>query len=171
MISDLLDLGRIEAGLDSARETTPLPVLARYAVETLRGTAEHRKLTLETDLPEDLPMVTGDPIRLRQMIANLLENAIKYTPPGGCVRIETMAEADQVILRIIDSGPGIPPAEQPYLFDKFFRASNVPEDVAGTGLGLSIVKSIVDSHDGRIWVESALGKGSRFTVVLPAVAG
>ncbi|MBM3120953.1 MAG: response regulator [Chloroflexi bacterium] len=171
LISDLLDLGRIEAGLDSARETTPLPVLARYAVETLRGSAEHRKLTLETDLPEDLPMVTGDPIRLRQMIANLLENAIKYTPPGGRVRIETMAEADQVILRIIDSGPGIPPAEQPYLFDKFFRASNAPEEVAGTGLGLSIVKSIVDSHDGRIWVESALGKGSRFTVVLPAVAG
>jgi two-component system NtrC family sensor kinase len=171
LISDLLDLGRIEAGLDSARETTPLPVLARYAVETLRGAAEHRQLTLETELPEDLPMVNGDPIRLRQMIANLLENAIKYTPPGGRVRIEALAEADQVILRIVDSGPGIPPAEQPYLFDKFFRASNIPEDVAGTGLGLSIVKSIVDSHDGRIWVESALGKGSRFTVVLPAVAG
>ena len=171
LISDLLDLGRIEAGLDSARETTPLTVLARYAVETLRGTAEHRRLTLETDLPEALPMVTGDPIRLRQMIANLLENAIKYTPPGGRVRIEALAEADQVILRIIDSGPGIPPAEQPYLFDKFFRASNVPEEAAGTGLGLSIVKSIVDSHDGRIWVESALGKGSRFTVVLPAVIG
>jgi len=171
LISDLLDLGRIEAGLDSARETTPLPVLARYAVETLRSAAEYRKLTLETDLPEDLPMVTGDPIRLRQMIANLLENAIKYTPAGGRVRIEALAEADQVILRIVDTGPGIPPAEQPYLFDKFFRASNVPEDIAGTGLGLSIVKSIVDSHDGRIWVESALGKGSRFTVVLPAVAG
>ena len=171
LISDLLDLGRIEAGLDSARETTPLPVLARYAVETLRGAAEHRKLTLEASLPEDLPMVTGDPIRLRQMIANLLENAIKYTPPGGRVRIEAVAEADQVILRVVDTGPGIPPAEQPYLFDKFFRASNIPEDVAGTGLGLSIVKSIVDSHDGRIWVESALGKGSRFTVVLPAAAG
>ncbi len=171
LISDLLDLGRIEAGLDRARETTPLPVLARYVVETLRGAAEHRQLTLETELPEDLPMVNGDPIRLRQMIANLLENAIKYTPPGGRVRIEALAEADQVILRIVDSGPGIPPAEQPYLFDKFFRASNIPEDVAGTGLGLSIVKSIVDSHDGRIWVESALGKGSRFTVVLPAVAG
>jgi two-component system NtrC family sensor kinase len=171
LISDLLDLGRIEAGLDSARETTPLPVLARYVVETLRGTAEQHALTMEADLPGDLPMVTGDPIRLRQMIANLLENAIKYTPAGGRVRIEAVAEADQVILRVIDSGPGIPPAEQPYLFDKFFRASNVPEEVAGTGLGLSIVKSIVDSHDGRIWVESSLGKGSRFTVVLPAAVG
>jgi signal transduction histidine kinase/DNA-binding response OmpR family regulator len=169
LISDLLDLGRIEAGLDSARENTPLTVLARYAVETLRNTAEMRKVTLEADLPEDLPLVNGDPIRLRQMIGNLLDNAIKYTPAGGRVRIEAAAEADQVILRVTDTGPGISPAEQPYLFDKFFRASSVPDDVSGTGLGLSIVKSIVDSHNGRIWVDSALGKGSRFTVVLPAV--
>ena len=169
LISDLLDLGRIEAGLDSARENTPLAVLARYAVETLRSVAESRRLALEAELPEDLPLINGDPIRLRQMIGNLLENALKYTPSGGRVRIEALSEADQVILRVTDTGPGIPPAEQPYLFDKFFRASNVPDDVSGTGLGLSIVKSIVDSHHGRIWVDSALGKGSRFTVVLPAV--
>jgi len=169
LISDLLDLGRIEAGLDSARENTPLAVLARYAVETLRSVAESRRLALEAELPDDLPLINGDPIRLRQMIGNLLENALKYTPSGGRVRIEALSEADQVILRVTDTGPGIPPAEQPYLFDKFFRASNVPDDVSGTGLGLSIVKSIVDSHHGRIWVDSALGKGSRFTVVLPAV--
>jgi len=170
LISDLLDLGRIEAGLDSARENTPLVVLARYAVETLRNTADMRKVTLEADLPEDLPLVNGDPIRLRQMIGNLLDNAIKYTPAGGRVGIQTAAEADQVILRVTDTGPGISPADQPYLFDKFFRAANAPDDVSGTGLGLSIVKSIVDSHNGRIWVDSALGKGARFTVVLPAVA-
>jgi two-component system NtrC family sensor kinase len=169
LISDLLDLGRIEAGLDSARENTPLAVLARYAVETLRSVAESRRLALEAELPDNLPLINGDPIRLRQMIGNLLENALKYTPSGGRVRIEALSEADQVILRVTDTGPGIPPAEQPYLFDKFFRASNVPDDVSGTGLGLSIVKSIVDSHHGRIWVDSALGKGSRFTVVLPAV--
>jgi signal transduction histidine kinase/DNA-binding response OmpR family regulator len=170
LISDLLDLGRIEAGLDSARENTPLTVLARYAVETLRNTADMQKVTLEANLPEDLPLVNGDPIRLRQMIGNLLDNAIKYTPAGGRVGIEAVAEADQVILRVTDTGLGISPAEQPYLFDKFFRASSAPDDVSGTGLGLSIVKSIVDSHNGRIWVDSVLGKGSRFTVVLPAVA-
>jgi two-component system, OmpR family, phosphate regulon sensor histidine kinase PhoR len=169
LISDLLDLGRIEAGLDSARENTPLAVLARYAVETLRNTADMRQVTLEANLPEDLPLVNGDPIRLRQMIGNLLDNAVKYTPAGGRVGIEAAAEADQVILRVTDTGPGISPADQPYLFDKFFRASNAPDDISGTGLGLSIVKSIVDSHNGRIWVDSALGKGSRFTVVLPAV--
>jgi signal transduction histidine kinase len=68
---------------------------------------------------------------------------------------------------VSDTGPGIPPADQPYLFDKFFRASNVPESVPGTGLGLSIVKSIVDNHRGRIWVDSTLGAGTTFTVVLP----
>jgi signal transduction histidine kinase len=68
---------------------------------------------------------------------------------------------------VSDNGPGIPPADQPYLFDKFFRASNTPEEVTGTGLGLSIVKSIVDNHHGRIWVDSKVGEGSTFTVVLP----
>jgi two-component system NtrC family sensor kinase len=170
LITDLLDLGRIEAGLDTAKEATPIPPLARYAVESQRGAAESRGLALEASLPEELPLVTGDPVLLRQMIGNLIDNAIKYTPTGGKVRVEALAEGDQVLVRVSDSGPGIPPADQPYLFDKFFRASNVPDGVPGTGLGLSIVKSIVDSHHGRIWVDSALGKGTQFTVVLPTAA-
>jgi two-component system NtrC family sensor kinase len=167
LVSNLLDLGRIEAGLDEAKENTPIAILARYALESMRSTAESKGLVLESYLPEELPMVLGAPIRLRQMIGNLLDNAVKYTPPDGYVHIEAEAEGDQVILRVRDSGPGIPTADQPYLFDKFFRASNVPEDLPGTGLGLSIVKSIVDNHNGRIWVESNLGEGTTFTVVLP----
>jgi len=120
-------------------------------------------------MEEDLPLVDGDPVRLRQMIGNLLENAIKYTPEGGTVTLEAASEDSQVIMRVSDDGPGIPPGDQPYLFDKFFRASNIPEDIPGTGLGLSIVKSIVDHHNGRIWVDSELGGGTTFTVVLPAV--
>jgi signal transduction histidine kinase len=103
------------------------------------------------------------------MIANLLENAIKYTPEGGEVKLEASAEDDQVILKVSDTGPGIPPSDQPYLFDKFFRASNVPDDSTGTGLGLSIVKSIVEQHQGRIWLDSEIGIGTTFTVVLPAI--
>jgi len=167
LVTDLLDLGRIESGMDTSKEKTPLAVLARYAVEGLRNAAEIRQISVEASLPDDLPMVTGDPYRLRQMIGNLLENAIKYSAAGGRVEISAEGEGDQVILRVNDNGPGIPTSEQPYLFDKFFRASNVPEDVTGTGLGLSIVKSIVDNHHGRIWVDSKIGQGSTFTVVLP----
>ncbi len=88
LVTDLLDLGRIEAGLETARESSPISVLARYAVEGLRASAETRGLRLLIDLPDDLPMISGDPIRLRQMIGNLLENAIKYTPAGGEVSSE-----------------------------------------------------------------------------------
>jgi signal transduction histidine kinase/DNA-binding response OmpR family regulator len=169
LINDLLDLGRIEAGLDIAYEETPIVLLARYAVESLRGMAEKRGVKIEADLPKKLPLVNGDPIRLRQMIGNLLDNAIKYTPAGGVVRVEAKVEHSQVILNVTDTGPGIHPADIPYLFDKFFRARNVPQDIPGTGLGLSIVKSIVDNHGGRIWVESIIGEGTTFTVVLEAV--
>jgi two-component system NtrC family sensor kinase len=167
LVSDLLDLGRIEAGLDIAKERTPISVLARYAVESLRGYADAKGLKLEVDLPENIPLVYGSPTRLRQMLGNLIENAIKYTPAAGTVRVEARAESDQVILRVIDTGAGIPPADQPYLFDKFFRGSNVPEDSSGTGLGLSIVNSIVDNHGGRIWLDSKVGEGTAFTIVLP----
>jgi len=167
LVADLLDLGRIEAGLDASLEVTPITVLARYALDGLRSAAEMKQQKVETVLSDDLPMVRGDPYRLRQMIANLLENAIKYTPANGEIVVAAVVEGDQVILRVSDSGPGIPAADQPYIFDKFFRASNVPDDTGGTGLGLSIVKSIVDSHQGRIWVDSQLGRGTTFTVVLP----
>ncbi|HSR47503.1 MAG TPA: ATP-binding protein [Anaerolineales bacterium] len=167
LVTDLLDLGRIEAGLDATREATPVSVLARYALDGLRNSAEVKRLVVIADLPDELPLVRGDPYRLRQMIGNLLENAIKYTPEGGKVTIRGSAEGEQVILRVVDTGPGIAAVEQPYIFDKFFRGSNVPEDSGGTGLGLSIVKSIVDSHQGRIWVDSEIGKGTTFTVVLP----
>ncbi|HEY70948.1 MAG TPA: response regulator [Anaerolineae bacterium] len=167
LITNLLDLERIEAGLDESKEPTSVRLLAEYALESVRSKAVSRGLTLEQDLQEDLPMVMADPLRLRQMIGNLLDNAIKYTEMGGKVRMECYTEGDQIILRVSDSGIGIVPSEQAMLFDKFYRGSNIPEAEPGTGLGLSIVKSIVDNHNGRIWVESKLGSGSTFIVVLP----
>jgi len=169
LVSAMLDLGRIEAGLDAAKESARLGALATYAIENLRTLADAKGLRLDVDLPSDLPMVTGVPLRLRQLVSNLVDNAIKYTPAGGTVTVRAQCDDGQVVLQVTDTGPGIPAADQPYLFDKFFRASNTPKDVVGTGLGLSIVKSIVDSHGGRIWVDSTLGEGTTFTVVLPAV--
>jgi len=126
-----------------------------------------KSLEMKVEIGDELPRVLGNPVRLRQMASNLISNAIKYTPAGGNVSVRMHNEDGQVILQVTDNGPGIPVNDQPYIFDKFYRASNVPADSAGTGLGLAIVKSIVENHLGRIWVDSALGHGSTFTVVLP----
>jgi two-component system NtrC family sensor kinase len=168
LVSDLLDLGRIEAGLDGAKENLKLSGLVKESAQNIKEMLDTKGLQMSVELQDNSTEVMADPIRMKQMVVNLLENAVKYTPDGGKIQLEVQTEDDQVILRVKDSGPGIPPVDQPYLFDKFYRASNVCEDTPGTGLGLSIVKSIVDNHDGRIWVESKLGKGAVFTVVLPA---
>jgi signal transduction histidine kinase len=103
------------------------------------------------------------------MLGNLVANAIKYTPIGGEISLSAHAQGGQIILQVSNSGPGIPPADQPYIFDKFYRGSNIPSDIPGTGLGLAIVKSIVENHLGRVWVESVLGQGATFTIVLPTM--
>jgi signal transduction histidine kinase len=103
------------------------------------------------------------------MIIHLLVNAINYSGEGTRISLSGQAETGQVILQIKDNGPGIPPADLPYIFDKFYRASNTPSDIPGSGLGLAIVKSIVDDHLGRIWVDSTLDQGATFTIVLPSI--
>jgi two-component system NtrC family sensor kinase len=167
LVNDLLELGRIEAGFDSQKETIPLEGIINYTLENLRPQINERKLKFRLELPDSLPSLQGNPIRLRQMLDNLIGNAIKYTPEGGEISVKVELRDDQVILRVADSGVGIPPADQPHIFHKFYRASNVPKGVGGSGLGLAIVKSIVDNHNGRIWVESVVGEGSTFIIVLP----
>lgn len=168
LINDLLDLGRIEAGFDARKEIVPLPPLVDLTIDSLLPRFEEKPQHLVVDIPKDLPAVLGNPIRLRQMLVNLVTNALKYTQQGGEIRVSAHAAGGQVILQVSDDGVGIPRADQPYIFDKFYRASNVVREASGTGLGLAIVKSIVENHQGRIWVKSSPGKGTMFTVVLPA---
>jgi two-component system NtrC family sensor kinase len=167
LINDLLDLGRIEAGFDARKEIVPLGAIINYAIEGLRSRLAEKDLNLATEIAPKLPTVLGNPVRLRQLMGNLIGNAIKYTAAHGKIIVRGHAEQDQIIIQIIDNGPGIPATDQPYIFDKFYRGSNIPMDTPGTGLGLAIVKSIVDNHQGRIWVDSVVGQGSTFTVVLP----
>jgi PAS domain S-box-containing protein len=167
LINDLLDLGRIEAGFDARKEIVPLGAIINYAIEGLHSRLTEKEQKLMTEIPDKLPTVLGNPVRLRQLMGNLIGNAIKYTPAHGNIIVRGHAEEGQIIIQVTDNGPGIPPTDQPYIFDKFYRASNVPMDTPGTGLGLAIVKSIVDNHLGRIWVDSIVGQGSTFTVVLP----
>jgi two-component system, OmpR family, phosphate regulon sensor histidine kinase PhoR len=169
LINDLLDLGRIEAGFDARKEIVHLSAVLKLAIDHLESFVRSRRIDLEQDIAENIPTILGNPSRLFQMATNLLSNAIKFSPPGGKVTVKASMEANQVIIQITDQGPGIPIADQPFIFDKFYRASNVPPDTAGSGLGLAIVQSIVQSHEGRIWVRSTLGEGASFTVVLPVI--
>lgn len=166
LVADLLDLGKIESGIDAHKEPVQINLMVRSALEATRSRSEDRRIQVKVTIQEDLPQLYGNPVRLRQMIANLLDNAVKYTPEGGTVTLTCQREEDQILLRISDTGIGIPPSEEPYIFNKFFRATNV-QNTTGTGLGLSIVKSVVDFHNGRIWVDSTLGTGTTFTIVLP----
>ena len=168
LIDDLLDLGRIEAGFDSRKEVVAFSGVIQNAVEGFKRDAVERSQKLVLDIPANLPYIFGNPLRLRQMVSNLISNAIKYTQAGGRICVRAYVESSQLILEVSDNGMGIAAADQPYIFDKFYRGENTLEDIPGTGLGLAIVKSIVGNHQGRIWVDSKLGKGSTFTIVLPA---
>jgi len=167
LVNDLLDLGRLESGFDTRRELVNIENILKFALDTMEGQLKINNLSLKLDIGKTLPELRGNPIRLRQLLDNLLSNAVKYSSPGETISVSLHAEDNQVIIRIADEGVGIPQSEQARIFEKFYRASNVPDQVGGSGLGLAIVKSIVDSHQGRIWVESAMGKGSTFFVVLP----
>jgi len=167
LISDLLDLGKIEAGFDTQKEPLDTNRLIERVMSDIRPQAEAKHQELNHRIPAPLPSLFGNPLRLRQMLSNLVENAIKYTPETGRIQVEAYAEGDFVVLSIADTGIGIPPADLPYVFDKFFRSDNASLSHEGTGLGLSIVKSIVENHGGRVWVNSQPGKGTTFTVMLP----
>lgn len=170
LVNDLLDLGRIEAGFDTRKDEVALETVLRYTLDNLGRQIEDKKQDLQLHIDEGLPVIRGNPIRLRQMTDNLLVNAIKYTAEKGTITVNLHLEDSQVIFEVADTGVGIPPTDQPHIFEKFYRASNAPKGTPGTGLGLAIVKSIVDNHLGRIWVESTVGKGTKFTVVLPTLS-
>lgn len=167
LINDLLDIGSMEAGFDTRREYIQLEGILRYTLDMLQGQVKSKRLTVKTDIGASLPPLRANPIRLRQVMDNVVGNAIKYSLPDGEINISILAEGDQLILKVKDNGPGIPIKDQPRIFDKFYRGSNVNSDVEGSGLGLAIVKTIVESHQGRIWVESTEGNGSSFFIVLP----
>jgi two-component system NtrC family sensor kinase len=168
LVNDLLDLGRIEAGFDLHKDSVALQTIVRHTVDNLLQQAIEKSIAITCNLGEPLPNVRGNPIRLRQVVDNLLVNAIKYTPDGGRVTVEMNNEEDHLIIKISDTGVGIPLADQAHIFEKFYRASNAPRGVPGTGLGLAIVKSILESHGGRIWLESVVGEGTTFFILLPA---
>jgi len=167
LVNGLLDLGNVEAGLDTQREFVQLEGILRYTLDMLQGQIKSKRLKVHTEVAQPLPALRANPIRLRQILDNVVGNAIKYANANSEVKIAIHSEGDQVILEVTDQGPGIPPTDQQHIFDKFYRGSNIDSGIQGSGLGLAIVKTIVENHQGRIWVESAVGKGSSFFIILP----
>ncbi|MGX1309559.1 two-component system sensor histidine kinase KdpD [Amorphus suaedae] len=166
-VQNLLDMTRLGYGaLKVARDVVDLRETVGRAVRQLRSALQSHPV--EFDLPRDLPSVMGDSVLLEQVVANILDNAAKYAPPGTAIRVEATASEGEVMLSIVDAGPGIPPGDRAKVFDMFYRVRAGDGQRAGTGLGLAICKGIVDAHGGRIVVSDGMnGHGTRIGIALP----
>ncbi|HEV8672085.1 MAG TPA: ATP-binding protein [Candidatus Limnocylindria bacterium] len=164
LVDDLRTLSLAEAGaLTLHREPTDVGELLADAVASFRTQADGAGITLVTTIDGALPHVELDPVRMREVLSNLLSNALRYTPRGGTVRVGGAAEIGQVRLIVRDSGPGIPAELLPHVFDRFYKS----EDSRGAGLGLAIAKSLVVAHGGQIEASSAPGQGAEMRITLP----
>jgi signal transduction histidine kinase len=172
LINDILDLSKIEAGrMDLQRDVVSVPNVLEAVQSTVRSLAAKKFIDLRFDgaaLPEAMSIDAG---RIKQVLLNLVGNAIKFTPDHGAVRVKAAAENGAVLVEVADTGPGIPLDEQGKIFEEFQRARAFAgeEQVEGSGLGLALAKKFVEMHGGRIWVESEAGKGSRFYFTIPIV--
>jgi len=168
LIDDVLDLSRFEiSGFVLNKELVALTPHLRETIAMAGDLFQGRPVRLEADIPEDLPMLEIDPIRIRQILLNLLANAARFTERGA-VRVSARHDARAVSISVADMGPGIPADKLPFLFDEFYQADrSLSRQHGGAGLGLAISKHFVEAHNGRIWVESELGRGSTFSFTLP----
>jgi len=166
LVTDLLDVSKIEAGkMKLKKEKIDIASLADEVTANNSAEVSKKQLILEKDFSNDAGLVAADTDKLTEVITNLLSNAIKYTPSGGKITIKLSGSTKEVRFEISDSGPGIAEKDFNKLFDKFERLT--AERQEGTGLGLSITKDIIELHKGKIWVESELGKGTKFIFTLP----
>ncbi len=167
MVQELADLSRIESGQAPLQKETlnTADVLSRAAAR-LQEQANRAGLTLKVYAPPGLPPVPADEERLEQVLLNLIHNAIKFTPPGGRIDVTAHADGDNMVFSVSDTGAGISAEDLPRIFERFYKADKARTG-RGTGLGLAIAKHIVEAHGGKIWAQSAEGKGSTFIFTLP----
>jgi signal transduction histidine kinase len=177
LVNDLLDVSRIEAGrVVLSQEALDLREIAQEVVQDLqrRSKAEGRPMTFVVDARNDLPTVTGDATRIRQVLGNLVSNGYNYTPDGGQVTVRVRQHDRELRVDVEDNGIGIVPKDQPRIFERFFRGEDpLVLATSGTGLGLAISRFLVEMHNGRIWFTSSgvRGEGSVFSFTLPLIKG
>jgi two-component system, OmpR family, phosphate regulon sensor histidine kinase PhoR len=169
LTDDLLKLARIEAGkLEVEFFQVGVMELIEGCAETALLKAVRKQIALEIDVPPELPAMRGDASLLREVLQNLLDNALQYTPAGGHIRVSAVAAPREIVIAVADTGIGIPLADQERIFERFYRVDAArSREAGGTGLGLSIAKHIVEVHGGRLWVESEVGAGSKFSFSVP----
>jgi PAS domain S-box-containing protein len=169
LVTSLLDLGRIDAGVDLQLEMIPVQDVVERVIGALQLQASQKQVVISSDIsPHAIPLIEADYALLQQALHNLVENAVIYTEPRGKVTVRVEPDNDQMVFSVCDTGIGIAPVDIPRIFEKFYRGGQKEaKKRQGTGLGLAIVKSIAERHKGRVWVESQLGKGSSFYMAIP----
>lgn len=167
LVANLLDMSRIEGGaLKPEKEWYPIDELIHDVLGRMQPLLQGR--SVQTQLPDDLPPVQLDYLQIDQVVTNLIENAVRYTPAASPIEISVSMEGQEVVISVADRGPGIPPADLARVFDKFYRVSGgATEGTTGSGLGLAVSRGLVEAHGGRIWVENREGGGAVFRFALP----
>ncbi|TAH54039.1 MAG: response regulator [Chloroflexota bacterium] len=172
MVDDVLDLSRMDAGFYQI-DCQPLQVsmLLQQARLAFRTQAAPRNITIQIEPCDDLPLVSADALRMNQVLSNLLENALKFTPDGGTITLSAEPLEEEIQITVRDTGVGIEPGEHERIFDRFYRLKRGEQvEDKGSGLGLAICREIVRLHGGRIWAESEMGKGAAFHLTLKSAA-
>jgi two-component system phosphate regulon sensor histidine kinase PhoR len=169
LIDDLLDLSKIESGkMKMAKAPLDIkPILDRCLV-VLERSIKEKKLSVNLNIMDGIPKIMADDKRIAQVLLNLLDNAVKYTPMNGLIEVNISLNEDFIQVEIKDTGIGIPEKDLARIFERFYRVDKArSRELGGTGLGLSIVKNIVLAHNGQVWVDSEPGKGSSFKFTIP----
>jgi two-component system phosphate regulon sensor histidine kinase PhoR len=169
MVNGLLELAKVNTHWQQQKHACDIAQIVKDVVQDFQGIAQAKRLKLSLNMASALSMVEGDATQLRSAVSNLLDNAIKYSTADHPIIITAQNKADTVLISVQDTGIGIAAAEQPHIFEMFYRAA--PGVASGVGLGLSLVKSIAKSHQGQVWVESQLDYGSTFYLQLPTQTG
>jgi signal transduction histidine kinase len=173
LVADLRDLSLAEAGqLKLELEPTNLVELVQRGVAQAEVIARKKNISLRMDIVKGLPQIEVDGRRIEQVVANLLTNALNYTPSGGTVTVSISSDRDSILVSVADTGEGIPAEHLSHIFERFYRVDDArSRKTGGAGLGLAIAKQMVELHGGKIWVESEVGKGSKFSFTLPIAHG
>jgi len=164
LVDDLRTLAHTESGtLALQKESTDIGILTSDAAASFSQEAAERKVRMAVTIAPDLPLVDVDPLRIREVLTNLISNALRHTPEGGRVSVVAAAKPDQIVLTVSDTGSGIPAGDLPKIFERFYKGHGS----RGSGLGLTIARNLVVAHGGEIRAESVEGKGTDVTVILP----